>query len=50
MDILHLDKDIKCSGYTIIMINVFSRYAIGTIVPDLKSEIVDRALRDNIHI
>ena len=28
--------------------DVFSRYAIGTIVPDFKSEIVARALRDII--
>ena len=32
----------------IIVIGVFFRYAIGTILPDLKSEIVARALRDNI--
>ena len=32
----------------IIVIDVISRYAIGTIVPDLKSETVARALRDNI--
>ena len=50
MDILHLAKDTKCSGYMIIVIDVFSRYAIGTIVPDLKSETVARALRDNILI
>ena len=34
----------------IIVIDVFSRYAIGTIVPDLKSKTVARALRDSILI
>ena len=48
MDILHLAKDTKCSGYMLIVIDVFSRYAMGTIIPDTKSETVAKALRDDI--
>ena len=48
MDILHLAKDTKCSGYMIVVIDVFSRYAVGTIVPNSKSETVVIALRNNI--
>ena len=44
----YLFKDTKCSGHIIIMIDVFSRYAIRTIVPDLKSDTAAKALRDNI--
>ena len=50
MDILHLAKDTRCGGYMIIVIDVLSRYAIGTIIPDLKSKTVVRTLRDNILI
>lgn len=47
-DILHLAKDTKYNGYMLIVIDVFSRYAMGTIIPDTKSETVARALRDDI--
>ena len=48
MDILRLAKDAKCSGYMIIVIDVFFGCAIRTLVPDLKSETVASALRDDI--
>ena len=48
MDILHLSKDTDCGGYMLIVIDVFSRYAVGVILKDLKSLIVATALRDDI--
>ena len=48
MDILHLSKDTDCGGYMLIVIDVFSRYAVGVILKDLKSLTVATALRDDI--
>ena len=48
MDVLHMAKDTDCSGYVLIVIGVFSRYAMGVIVPDLKSTTIATALRDGI--
>ena len=48
MDILHLSKDTDCAGYMLIVIDVFSRYAVGVILKDLKSLTVATALRDDI--
>ena len=48
MDVLHLAKSTKCAGYMLIVIDVFSRFAVGVILPGLKSETVARALRDDM--
>ena len=48
MDVLHLAKGTKCAGYMLIIIDVFSRFAVGVILPDLKSETIARALRDDV--
>ena len=48
MDILHLAKGSDCEGYMLIVIDVFSRYAMGVVLKDLKSVTVATALRDDI--
>ena len=48
MDVLHLAKSTKCARYMLIVIDVFSRFAVGVILSDLKSETVARALRDDV--
>ena len=48
MDVLHLAKGTKCARYTVRVIDAFSRFAVGVILPDLKSETVARALRDDV--
>ena len=48
MDVLHLAKGTKCAGYMFIVIGVFSRFAVGVILSDLKSETVARALRNDV--
>ena len=48
MDILHLAKGSDCEGYMLIVIDVFSRYAVGVVLKDLKSVTVATALRDDI--
>ena len=51
MDILHLAKGSDCEGYMLIVIDVFSRYAMGVALKDLKSVTVATALRDDdIHV
>ena len=37
MDILHLAKGSDCEGHMLIVIDVFSRYAMGVVLKDLKS-------------
>ena len=48
MGVLHLVKGTKCSGYMLIVIDTFSRFAVGVTLSDLKSETVARALRDDV--
>ena len=44
MDVLHLAKGTKCTGYMLMFIDIFSRFAVSVIL----SEIVARALRDDV--
>ena len=44
----NMAKDTDCSGYMLIAIDVFSRYAMRVIVPDLKSTTTATTLRDDI--
>jgi len=49
MDVLHLKRvDAKATGYMLMVIDVFSRYATGVPLDDLKSETIARALRDDV--
>jgi hypothetical protein len=49
MDVLHLKRvDAKATGYMLMVIDVFSRYATGVPLKDLKSETIAAALRDDV--
>ena len=48
MDVLHLDKGSDNEGYMLIVIDVFSRYAMGLVLKDLKSVTIATTLRDDL--